>query len=231
MNFFIYPSIFSLLLISVSSFFLFKKIYAKGRNSKENKYFSFCWLTISIIFFLIGLRNVFFNYGLMSIDRCVAYIIQAFVAVVFMSFAHYIFYITIKNSKIRYILLFLFLISALIFLFLLFFLGLSDPVLSEWGSEYTAPIWANLFLFFVVSIGLLFLLYFVFTQTYILLFKKQKINKNRYYSTLSLLLFILMSMIEQAGAVAWRVLLLRILILSNILLIYLLFTNEEFEKV
>jgi hypothetical protein len=99
-------------------------------------------------------------------------------------------------------------------------------MVSEWGTEYTASISANIFLFIAGGLGVLAILLSLIKQLYVFVTKK-KIDNEKFFKMFSLLLFLIFGTLEQIGNVGWHVLFFRILILSSALTAYSVYVFQE----
>ncbi len=216
----------SVLAISMVSFATFLKIFKTKDRNVNDLSFALCWLNVSLIFLLIGVRMTVFFYGSEEAARIVAYIIQTVLVFIFINFGYYIFYLESKKKFINKFLFGVVVLSGLCFFLFLIKDGIVGPMVSEWGTEYTASMSANIFLFIAGGLGILAIIFSLIKQSYVFVVKKE-INKERFFKMLSLLLFVAFGTLEQIGNVGWHVLFFRILILSSALTAYSVYVFQE----
>lgn len=220
----------SVLSVGLVGFIIFYKIIRSKKKNREDVAFSLCWLTIGFVFTFIFIRILLFFYSYFFLAKIFAYINQVLLFFIFISLGYYIFYIEIKNNILKNFLFILIIISGLFFWFYLFQDGLIGPIISDWGTEYTPSASANSFLVFAGGLSIIFLSIF-FAKQVILFFRGSGFNAKRFFSFLSLLIFILAGIFEQLGNANWQVLFFRIFILiSALLAFYIYLFNEEINN-
>ncbi len=215
-------SISSLFAIAVISFFVSYTAFKKTGRTSADISFANCWVAIGLTFFLMGLRTTFFGLGLPAFDKAIAYVVQVSLVFVIISIGHYSITTSIKNKLKKSLLFFLIFLTSIAFLYLLVLFGLEEPLISEWGSEYTASLPANI-LFGVIGVLGLFLLGLSFFKA-----KKFK-NQKEMIATGSLILIIIFGTIEQLGNVGWQILMIRVAILFSVLLAYSAYELDKYK--
>lgn len=217
----------SLLSITIGSFIVSKKI--KQVNEKSDQLLASVWFFIGVTFFFMTIRTILFTLGFIKIDRFFALIVQITLIPYYLIFSKYVIFETFKNKKIKKILYFIIFILGLIFTFLLFKDGLVGPFISDWGSEYSVSLRANLSIILAGVVASVFLLYNFLEQIFKYFKNKKSFIYKKFLSYLSLVIFIIVGVFEQLGNTSWRILFLRIFILLSILIVYSAYDKEKYK--
>lgn len=219
-------SVLSLSAVSLISFFTVYTIFKNQNRSPEDISFANCWMVVGFTFALISLRTAFFGLNLPELDQALAYVVQISLIFIFIFMGHYIIYISIENKAFKLLLYSLLLISSVSFLLFILNSGIQGPMVSEWGTEYTAPPEANLILTWGGLVSLLLLIYHLArkSKTY---FKTK--NYKKILAPLSLVLFLAFGIFEQLGGTGWQVIIFRILILISVLVAYSSYEVERYK--
>lgn len=219
-------SILSLVAMAAADFLIVFTIFKNNFRSLEDVAFANCWMVIGLMHSFMVVRTAFFDMGLLSFDRAVAYIVQIFVVFVMAAIGYYVALVSFENKKIRSIFYFLVFVLVVTFLGLFINFGLSEPMVSNWGTEYTAAWQANLVLMIGIFTAFVVLVYALVKtiRTY-----KETGDTKKMISIIALILYIVFSIFEQLGNIGWHVLLVRILILISILTAYGAYELEKYK--
>ncbi|MCD6270304.1 hypothetical protein J7J23_00810 [bacterium] len=217
----ILTSIIALFIIAFLSFCIAKHIFRYRKSDRIAVSFAFAWFSVGITMTLMGVRNAFFAFGFSKVDKFIAYAVQFFLPVIFASLGYFIFLAVLGKKKIRIVLNILILVCSGLFLFYLLKEGIRGPVISDWGSEYSAPSSANFFMMVLAAAAFPFLLYGVFEGAIKWIKKKSPLPSEKFLSILSVLIFIIGAAFEQLGNVGWHIFFVRIIIIASALLAYL----------
>lgn len=219
-------SIFSLFAMAAADFLVVFTVFKSKFRSPVDISFANCWMAIGVVHFFMALRTAFFGLGLVDFDQALAYIVQLLIAFVLLAIGHHVALISFENKVIRSIFYIFVFGSTISFLVLFLNYGLSGPLVSEWGSEYSAAWQANLVLIVGSSVAGLALIYSL--AKYIRSYKRTG-DLKRVLTIVSLLLYFLFGVLEQLGNVGWEVLLVRVLNLVVILTAYSAYELEKYK--
>lgn len=219
-------SMLSLAAMAVADFLVVFTIFRSDNRTAEDISLANCWMAIGMMHFLMVLRTGFFGMGLVNFDRALAYIVQILIVFVLLTLGHYVATIAFENKVVKTVFYFIAFGIAASFFCLFINFGLSDPMVSNWGTEYSAAWQANLVLMSGILIAFLSLVYALIKT--IRSYKKTR-NTKKLIIIVSLILFIIFSGFEQIGNIGWHVLLVRILILTSILTTYSAYELEKYK--
>lgn len=203
-------SVASLFAISLFGFFIVFTIFSRDNKDREDISFANCWAVVGIIFFLMGIRSSFFALDFPSFDKALAFVVQAVIIFAFFALGYYSILVTISRRAIKNSLYFIIFLLSVTFLVFLGKDGIQGPLISDWGTEYTAPLASNIALVAASGLAVLILIYGLIKN----FFSKKK-NISRILSMTSILLLLIFGALEQLGNTGWQVLFMRILILLS----------------
>ncbi len=219
-------SMLSLAAMAAADFLVVFTIFRSDNRTAEDISLANCWMAIGMMHFLMVLRTGFFGMGLVNFDRALAYIVQILIVFVLLTLGHYVATIAFENKVVKTIFYFVAFGVAASFFCLFVNFGLSEPMISNWGTEYSAAWQANLVLIAGIFVAFLALVYALIKT--IKSYKATKDTK-KIIIIISLILYIIFSAFEQLGNIGWHVLLVRILILSSILTAYSAYELEKYK--
>jgi len=214
-------SIISVAVISGASFFTSIFILRRRKKDKEAFAFAIFWLLVAITFLLMVIRLSAFGMGLIKVDRLVFYGTQICVSLMFVPVIYHGFWKLTGNEKITRGLSLMAGVCTLFFLFLTFRDGVIGPEISDWGSEYSPPQSASIFFKVPYAIGFVSIVIDFLKRIAKAIMRRKILEPARFFTTLSMFLFLSVAGIEALGiSGGWPLALFRIIMMTAALIGY-----------